>query len=213
MPQGVILDFGGVLTKVRPRNVILRRCEEELGLPKGALMEVLFSGEHWYAVSTGRASPEEYWQCVRHALGGHVPAVLAPFRDSPFAYEELNQRMIALVRRLHRTYTTALLSNATPSLDSLLADHGLTVLFDVIVNSSRVGLRKPDPTIYQLTVEQMGLLPEQCLFVDDKERNIAVARALGMQAILFRSAAHLARYLQCLEHQGGPRHATQYPVA
>ncbi|HUT16633.1 MAG TPA: HAD-IA family hydrolase [Anaerolineae bacterium] len=56
-------------------------------------------------------------------------------------------------------------------------------------------MRKPDPQIYRLTADRMGLLPEECVFVDDKERNTAVAEKLGMQAIVFRSAAQLMRQL------------------
>jgi putative hydrolase of the HAD superfamily len=106
--------------------------------------------------------------------------------------------MIALGRRLHQRHKTALLSNATVYLDALLAEHGLTAIFDVIVNSARVGLRKPDPEIFNLTVERMGLLPTECLFVDDKDRNTRAAQALGMKAIVFRSAAHLMRQLKNL---------------
>ena len=56
-------------------------------------------------------------------------------------------------------------------------------------------MRKPDPQIYRLTVDRMGLLPEKCLFVDDKERNAAVAEMLGKKAIVFRSAAQLMQRL------------------
>lgn len=199
--RGVILDFGGVFTKTRRHKLILRRCEAELGLAKGELASLLFSGEHWRAVSTGRISAEEYWQHIHNALGGRVPAVLEPFKHNPFAYEELNGRMIALGRRLHGRYRTALLSNATVHLDTLLAEHGLTAMFDVIVNSARVGLRKPDPEIFKLTVDRMGLEPTLCLFVDDKERNTEVAQALGIRTIVFRSAAQLMRQLKKLEGQ------------
>ena len=57
-------------------------------------------------------------------------------------------------------------------------------LFDVILDSSAVGLRKPDPAIYRLTCERLGLDLAECLFVDDLECNVAAARALGMEALL-----------------------------
>jgi epoxide hydrolase-like predicted phosphatase len=193
--KGIIFDFGGVFTKTGPRARLLRHCEEQLGLPRETLLNLLFSGEHWWATSTGKISSEEYWHQVTDSLGGSVPAALEPFKDNPFAYEALNRRMITLARRLHRRYKIALLSNATPYLDVLLAQQRLTDIFDVVVNSARVGMRKPDPAIYRLTLSLLGLEPAQCLFVDDKERNTQVAEALGMAAIPFRSAAHLARQL------------------
>jgi putative hydrolase of the HAD superfamily len=201
MLKGVILDFGGVFTRTRPRQAVLRRCEEALGLAEGELTAVLFASEHWRAVSTGRISADVYWQQVREQLGQPLPELLTPFEYNPFAYEALNGRMVRLARRLHRRYSTALLSNATPFLDRLLSDNGLTGLFDVVINSARVGLRKPDPEIYVLTLNQMGLPAEACLFVDDKERNTNVAQALGMQVVVFRSAAHLRRRLSQMEPQ------------
>jgi putative hydrolase of the HAD superfamily len=201
MLKGVILDYGGVFTDTRPREAVMRRCEEALGLAEGELTTLLFAGEHWRAVSTGRISADAYWQQVHEHLGQPLPHELAPFKHNPFAYERLNGRMVKLAQRLHRRYTTALLSNATLLLERLLSDNGLTALFDVVVNSARVGLRKPDPEIFALTLRQMGLLPGECLFVDDKERNTAVAQALGMQVVVFRSAAHLMRRLSEIESQ------------
>lgn len=194
--RGIIFDFGGVFTKTRRRDQILHRCEDELGLARGTLMDLIFAGEHWLAVSTGRISAEEYWQAISKALDSAVPAELEPFRYNPFAYEELNKSMVALARRLHMRHKLALCSNATPYLEVLLARYDLGDLFDVVVNSARVGMRKPDREIYQLTLERMGVPAGQCLFVDDKERNTAVAGALGMRAIVFRSAAQLERRLK-----------------
>jgi len=194
---GIIFDFSSVFTRINRRVRILRECEAELRLPRNELTNLLFAGEVWWAVSTGKITAKEYWQQVIQALGDQpLPAALEPFQHNPFAYEELNQRMIAVARRLRKSYRTALLSNATLYLDTLLADHNLTDIFDVIVNSARVGLRKPDPQIYRLTLDRIGLAPAQCLFVDDKERNTLVAQALGMEAIVFRSAADLMRRLR-----------------
>ena len=62
-------------------------------------------------------------------------------------------------------------------------------IFELVVDSAWVGMRKPDPRIYQLTVERLGddVEPHECLFVDDNEANIEAARELGMTAVHFRS--------------------------
>jgi len=194
--NGIIFDFGGVFTKTRSREAILHRCEEQLGLSRGALRTLLFSGEHWWSVSTGKTSADAYWQHVTDALSGRVPPALEPFKENPFAYEKLNGRMIALVQQLHKRHKIGLLSNATPYLDVFIELHGLTDLFDTIVNSARVGLRKPDVEIYRLTLSRLCLPPQECLFIDDKKRNTDVAQALGMKVVLFRSAADLERQLK-----------------
>jgi putative hydrolase of the HAD superfamily len=63
-------------------------------------------------------------------------------------------------------------------------------IFEVVVDSAFVGIRKPEPEIYQLTLERIGggLGPQECLFVDDVEDNVAAARRLGMTAVQFRSS-------------------------
>ncbi len=196
--RGIIFDFGGVVTRTEPRNRILRACESELGLPQGRLLELLFAGEHWWRVSTGRISEDEYWRSVVAGFGSHVPAELEPFHHDPFAYEPLNLRTISMMRSLRKHHTLALLSNATQSLESLLSRESLDSIFHVVVNSARVSLRKPDPRIFTLTMYRMGLSATDCLFVDDKERNTNAAETLGLQSILFRSAANLMRQLATL---------------
>jgi epoxide hydrolase-like predicted phosphatase len=57
-------------------------------------------------------------------------------------------------------------------------------MFEVIVDSSAVGMRKPDPRIYQMTLDQLGVAPDRSVFLDDAPGNIAAAQALGMAAIL-----------------------------
>ncbi len=207
--EAIILDFGGVFTRPGPRNTVLSRCEGELGLQPGTLLQLLFAGQHWWSWSTGRCSAEEYWEPILAALGGHVPPALEPFRVNPFAYEKLNLSVVKQVRELQKRYRIALLSNATPYLEIALSDHQLTNLFDVIVNSSRVGTRKPEPAIFHLTLDRLRLGPQLCLFIDDKPRNTAVARQIGMAAVEFSSAAHLKRQLTSLGGQLSQTVATE----
>jgi HAD superfamily hydrolase (TIGR01509 family) len=61
-------------------------------------------------------------------------------------------------------------------------------MFDAVVISGRVGLRKPSPEIYELTAAKIGLLPSDCLFVDDTEHNLPAARDLGMGTLFFTGA-------------------------
>jgi putative hydrolase of the HAD superfamily len=59
-------------------------------------------------------------------------------------------------------------------------------IFELVIDSAQVGMRKPDPEIYELTVRRLGVPASACLFVDDLERNCAAAREAGMQAIVYR---------------------------
>jgi putative hydrolase of the HAD superfamily len=79
------------------------------------------------------------------------------------------------------------LSNADRTLRARFeAADGLLSLFDDFVCSADVGMAKPDPRIFALSAQRLGLPPEECVFVDDMDRNIAAARAAGMHGVHFR---------------------------
>jgi putative hydrolase of the HAD superfamily len=94
--------------------------------------------------------------------------------------------MVDAVRRVRAAgYRTALLTNNAREWGvRWRAVLPLDELFDVVVDSSEVGLRKPDPAIYRLTCASLGVRPEECLFVDDLECNVVAGRGLGMEAML-----------------------------
>ncbi len=175
----------------------LRRGADQrsLGLLGCFLREVaevyaLPTGDHdLHLLETGRLTEAEYLVrlCDRHAAAGH------PRIDPDDAREILVGRpmvtsevMVDAVREVHAAgHRTALLTNNVREWElSWRPLMPFEELFDVVLDSSAVGLRKPDPAIYRLTCERLGLEPAECLFVDDLECNVAAARAVGMEALL-----------------------------
>ena len=97
-------------------------------------------------------------------------------------------QMAAAIRALQSRYQIALLSNASPGQASRARErYGFDIRaeFDVYVNSALVGLRKPDPAIFFLVLEQLGVAPQQALFVDDMIYNVDMARELGIPTVQF----------------------------
>lgn len=190
--DAVIFDFGGVFTRSERILEELHGYERQLGLPRDAIVLALGSGEAWRAVSIGAISEEEYWAGVSPAFAPELPPAFGRFQHGALPFEELNQEVVALAESLRGTVRTGLLSNATISLaaylDRLPAIHRL---FDDIVISAEVGLRKPDPAIYQLAVNRLGVEASRAVLVDDKSRNTKAAQAVGMHAIVFSSQAQL----------------------
>ena len=89
---------------------------------------------------------------------------------------------------LRHSYRCSVLSNADVSLRARLeGELALHHLFDDIVVSAEVGMAKPTPAIFQLAADRLGLPPAACVFVDDWDRNVEAARALGMTAVLHRA--------------------------
>jgi putative hydrolase of the HAD superfamily len=76
-------------------------------------------------------------------------------------------------------------------------------IFEIVVDSAFVGMRKPDPEIYDMTVRRLGVPAQACLFVDDLEPNCAAARDAGMQAIVYRDAEQATIDIRAALNGGG----------
>ena len=113
-----------------------------------------------------------------------------------------NEAMLDLAARVRGAgYRTALLTNNVREWEPRWrAIFAVDELFEVVVDSAFVGLRKPDPAIYRLTCGRLGLPAEACLFVDDLEPNVEAARAVGLGAVRYRDPEQaVAEVLAALE--------------
>jgi len=114
------------------------------------------------------------------------------FYDEFFGGDEMDYSIIDYLRSLRSQpqYTTALLSNAWDDLRGLLINKwGIDDAFDEIFISAEMGVAKPDAHIYEMVLEKLGVVPEECVFVDDFIENIEAARKLGMISIHFQDVA------------------------
>ena len=107
-----------------------------------------------------------------------------------------NPDTVALIRELKSRYRVALLSNAMSGyLRYALDKCGIADLFDFVIVSAEVKLVKPDPAIFELALERAGVVAKDALMIDDVEKNLDGAKAVGIDGYLFRSAAGLAGFL------------------
>jgi putative hydrolase of the HAD superfamily len=198
--QVVVFDFGQVLTDHDVLRGLLTGYDRQLGWAEGTLHQRLYEGAWWEKVSRGEVSEEAYFQAVAGEVIPQLPAIFAGLQAGCFALEPLRPEVVQLAQRLAQEYRLALLSNAQVSLRQQLErwPHILS-LFDEVVISAEVGMRKPEPRIYRLAVERLGIDPGAVLFIDDKPRNVMVAQDEGLRAIVFESASQLK---QALREQG-----------
>jgi putative hydrolase of the HAD superfamily len=190
----LICDFGGVLTTPLQAGFLAYQEEagvslEELGSAMGRATEEY--GDHpLFMLERGEIAETEFWS----RLDRHTDADLDRNRLRELFFEllEPNLPMIELVRELRgRGFRAALLTNNVREWEPLWRGKLPEVdeLFEVIVDSAFVGLRKPDPAIYTLTLERLGgVAAERCVFVDDLDVNCDAARELGMTAVRFENA-------------------------
>lgn len=139
----------------------------------------------------------------RENVGASAPDTLISFfaKESGMAVENvlsslnlertIRPEMVLLLQRLKPNYKIGLLSNASGFLNTLIAENGLTELFDAVVISAEVRVIKPDPRIYTITLEKLGVSAPESVFVDDRIKNVEGANAVGMRGILFSDTASL----------------------
>jgi len=184
--NGLLVDFGGVLT-TNVFDSFKEFCRAE-GLPEDAVKNRFRDGGAGLALlrrlEKGDLTADDFSQQFAPLLGvspdnlvGRLFGGIGP--DEP---------MLEAVRRAKAAgIRTALISNSWG--DGLAYDPALLAeLFDGVVISGEVGLHKPQPEIFQLGAERIGVDPRDCVFVDDLRENCAGAEAVGMKAILHRGA-------------------------
>jgi len=185
MIKAIIFDVGGVLIQPRPAKE-RQALESQLDLLPGELGRRLYGGEEWKLARVGAITDDEYWRRIGPKLGLKTEEQIQDFRQKYFARqkERLDTRLVSLSRQLREQFQVALLSNASDRLEYVLENElGVAHLFEPVINSARVGLAKPDPAIYRLTLERLDVAPEEAVFVDDQSRNVSSAARLGIRVI------------------------------
>ena len=185
--RAALFDFGGVLT-TPVWDSFSAFCRAE-GLEPDAVKNLFSTDPEALAdlrgLETGALTEAEFEAIFGRRLGLANPDGLI---DSMFSGMTPLEPMVAAVRAIRGGgVLTGLLSNSwsTAHYDREL----LAELFDEVVISAQVGLHKPQPEIYRLTAERLGVQPADCIFVDDLRENCEGAEAVGMTAIRFRDPA------------------------
>lgn len=193
--RGLLVDWGGVMTS-DVFDTFRAFCELE-GLEPDTLRqrfrEDRSARELLIALETGELPEEEFEPRFAAILGVEAPRLI----DRIFAGGSPNEQMLAAVAQAREQgVRTGLISNSwgTRRYDREL----LRTLFDGVVISGEVGVRKPTPAIYELAVQRVGLLPAQCVFVDDLPFNLEPAAELGMATVHHTSTTETLAQLERL---------------
>jgi epoxide hydrolase-like predicted phosphatase len=196
--RAVIFDFGGVLVRTAD-TAGRRRWEERLGLANGELDRMVFASELSDRSMVGLATQRDIWQYIG-ARYGLDEETLHQLRRDFWAGDQLDEVLVRFVGELRPQYKTAILSNAWPGAREMFNERfGLGRVADLFVISSEEGVAKPDPRIYHIVLERLGVSPHEAVFVDDFAENVEGAQAVGMTGILFQNTdqvmAEVRRYL------------------
>ena len=206
MIRAVISDFGGVLTSPLIESFMAYQDEsgvrfEDLGKAMHRVAERTGGEYPLFRLEKGEITEREFLDSIEAELDADVR--LDSLRETYFAHLKPNRPMIDYMRELRRRgLRMAILTNNVrewePHWRAKLPE--IDEIFEVVVDSAFVGMRKPDPRIYSLTVERLGggLVASGCAFVDDNEVNVEAAAELGMSAVHFRDSEQARAELEAL---------------
>jgi putative hydrolase of the HAD superfamily len=201
----VITDWGGVMTRPILETVSAWISADQID--RDSYMAVMRS---WvvqaygdgaddspiHKLERGECSNEEFEQMLADQLL-HIdgrPVRADRLLARMFAATALETAMLDLIRSLRRAgLRTALLSNSWGNDD--YPRHLFPELFDVVVISAEVGMRKPEERIFRHTAALLGLQPQECVFIDDIEANVAAAEAIGLTSLQHREPGPTAAWL------------------
>jgi putative hydrolase of the HAD superfamily len=192
--EAIVSDFGGVLTT--PLLTSFLAVQDEIGIDPahfGPALSAVTAEDGvnpLFAMERGEMSEADFLERLSDGLEpllGHRPH-LHRFREIYFTALHPNEEMIGLMRELKESgKRMAMLTNNVREWEPLWRSMlPVDEIFETVVDSAFVGCRKPEPRIYELTLERLGLPAAACLFVDDIEHNCEAARAAGMSAVHFR---------------------------
>lgn len=184
MFKAIIFDFGGVI----------------LSHPKAVIPEIV---ARIYNISLETAVKEYAIYRVDYYLGKLptdklIASLSLAFKNNKSVKEikklwlknyadlaKADQEVLDIIKNLHKNYKVYLLSNTTEMSHLHNSKTGIYDYFDDVFMSYRLGMKKPNPEIYKHVISSIGLKPEECIFVDDDEKNLETAKQIGIVIILF----------------------------
>jgi putative hydrolase of the HAD superfamily len=196
--RAVIFDVGDVILRETDHSKRFE-WEDHLGLKRGQLTRLVMDSEPAAHAASGEVSERQVWQTIGAQLSLDALQISELQRDF-WSSEVLDLTLARFIRELRPRYKIGILSNAWSDARYFHnTKFEMNSWVDVAVYSAEVKLLKPDPRIYQILLDQLGLFASECVFVDDKPVNIEAAQALGMVGILCHNTEQTIGDLQmCL---------------
>jgi putative hydrolase of the HAD superfamily len=211
MIRGIVSDFGGVLTS--PLMDAFARLDEGTEVPTEVYAEAMAhslarDGVHpLFALERGEITEAEFLARIERGIEASLgrPVPLDGFGARLMEQLQPNRKLFDHFAELKRDrgLRFALCTNNVREWEPLWRPKlPIDEVFDVVVDSAFVGTRKPEPEIYALTLDRIGLPAQECAFLDDLEINVQAAREHGMHGILYRDTARAIAELTSVLGEG-----------
>jgi putative hydrolase of the HAD superfamily len=182
MIKAFLFDYGGVVTAGGNGVELPARLAKILAVTYDEAFQLLHPA--WDDYCRGKLSDPEFWDALQQKLGSPIPSEKRHIANKWEIMQPIPE-MLELIKDLKsKGYRVGLLSNTIPATAEDIRKHGGYDLFDFTVLSYETGYTKPDPEIYQIAMDNLpGIEPSEVVFLDDQEKCLPPAQALGIQTI------------------------------
>lgn len=184
MIKGIIFDFEGPLM-TNEKWLVWRKYDEIKRLEKGSIKHLI--RQYWEGAHVGKYDNVfDFYEKAK--LKGDVTAFeLDKILNEIYSTQKLNFEMVDFIKSIKDRYTISLFSNFTADLNKFLIDKfNIYNLFDVVINSYDIKLKKPYPEAFNYVLDKMKLKFDEVVFVDDQEKNIEGSKNIGIKTILYK---------------------------
>ncbi|HII72162.1 TPA: HAD family phosphatase [Candidatus Woesearchaeota archaeon] len=190
MIKAIIFDYGGVFSKEADLHKFADHYAPKYGIDPKKFGDEMY--EYWQKAKVNKINSALFFE----HLAGQLDVDVDEFTEYFIHWFGFDEEIKEFVASLQGRYKLGLLSNQIEIwLETLLDHHDIRRLFDVITTSYNEGIAKPDPKIYKRAMKALGVKPEECVFIDDLERNIKPAEKLGMKVVTYKGLKDLKKRL------------------
>ena len=184
--KAIYFDLGGVIVRTEDHRS-RAQLAAEFDMTYEEMDKFVFECQSAVQATIGQVTEQDHWLEVARRLK-RPESDFPHLRDAFFGGDTVDMEIVNLLRSLRKTHKTGLISNAWDGLRPWIVSQNFDDAFDEMIISAELGVAKPDARIYRHALERLGAKPEEAIFVDDVEKNVAASEALGMHGVLFRSS-------------------------
>ena len=197
MTKAILFDLGEVLV-MNPAGAVLQEVARNLNIDLNKLKEI--RKKYVYDLDTGKLSVSSFNKILKDKFNlpissGEIDSI---WKKSYRKVRTLNIELFNIAKQLKKKYKVGMISNIHDLMVRIDKGKGVFELFDPCVLSCEVGIAKPQKEIFELTLKKLKLKPEECVFIDNREKHLVVATELGFKTILFKNNQQLVKDLKVL---------------
>ena len=192
--QAIIFDIGGVIFRAGDGPPLRDKWAARCGFDGETFDQIVFNSPHYAKAARGEISRETLWQYRNSQLKlpeSDLQELIKEYWDGGFWDTEI----LYYIKRLAPHYKLGIISDATSGAREKVQKFIDLSLFDAVIFSYEAGVCKPDPKIYQMALDRLKIPAGAALFIDDRQKNVAGAQAIGMAAFLYEAFEPFKKFM------------------